>query len=242
MKITIVKDYDAMSDVATTDVVEVLKNVEKPVLGLATGSTPVGLYKNLVKLNEEKEIDFSKVSSVNLDEYVGLTENHDQSYRYFMNNHLFNHVNIDKANTYVPNGSTTDFAKATADYDQLLDSFGQVDLQVLGLGANGHIGFNEPAEELSLNTHVVELKPETIDANARFFASKDDVPKKAITMGIASIMKAKKIIVLVSGAAKAEVLNTFNNDLISTLVPCSLLKLHPNVHLIVDEAAATYLK
>lgn len=237
MEIKITKDYQEMSELAAKEVAKVLAEVKQPVLGLATGSTPVGLYEELSKM----ELDFSKTVSVNLDEYIGLDGNHPQSYRYFMNEKLFNHINIDKKNTYVPDGSLPDAQQAARDYEELLSKLGRIDLQILGIGNNGHIGFNEPDRALSLPTHVVKLEESTIEANARFFDSIDEVPKEAITMGVGSIFKAKKIIVLASGKAKASIIKSLVDEYVSTELPASLLKFHPNVLLIIDQAAASLL-
>lgn len=238
MEIRIVKDYQAMSKAAAEVVKEIVKESDKPLLGLATGSTPVGLYKELVAMYEGGEIDFSKTRTINLDEYIGLDGTHPQSYRHFMNDTFFNHINIDKKNTYIPDGNTEDHAKECEDYEKLMAQLGQVDLQILGIGSNGHIGFNEPAEKLSTITHVVDLAESTVEANARFFETKEEVPKTAITMGIGSIMRAKKIILLASGSGKAEIMKGAKDDYITTEVPASLLKLHPNVIVIMDEDAA----
>ena len=196
MRIIEAKNYEDMSKKAAEIIAAQILLKPDAVLGLATGSTPVGTYQNLIKKYEAGELDFSQVSSVNLDEYKGLSGEHDQSYRYFMNENLFNHVNIDKSRTAVPNGLEEDPAKACADYDAVIAAAGGVDLQLLGIGGNGHIGFNEPAEEFKVGTHCVKLTESTIEANARFFASIDDVPKYAYTMGIGNIMAAKTVLLL----------------------------------------------
>mgnify|MGYP003375250261 FL=1 len=204
MRIIEAKNYEDLSKKAAEIIAAQVTLKPNAVLGLATGSTPVGTYKNLIKKYEEGELDFSQVTSVNLDEYKGLSGDHDQSYRYFMNDNLFNHVNIDKSRTSVPNGLEEDAAKACADYDAVIESVGGVDLQLLGIGGNGHIGFNEPAEEFKVGTHCVKLTESTIEANARFFESIDDVPKYAYTMGIGNIMNAKTVLLIASGKNKAQ--------------------------------------
>ena len=207
------------------------------VLGLATGSSPEGLYQNLIRQYENKELDFSRVTSVNLDEYKGLAPDHEQSYRRFMNDHLFDHVNIDKARTFVPDGLNEDSEKACLEYDQLIARTGGVDLQLLGIGNNGHIGFNEPADAFACGTHCVELTQSTIDANKRFFASEDLVPRYAYTMGIRNIMEAKKILLIASGKAKAEALKAALDGLVTPKVPASVLQLHRDVVVVADEDA-----
>ena len=204
MRIIEAKNYEDMSKKAAEIIAAQILLKPNAVLGLATGSTPVGTYQNLIKKYQAGELDFSQVTSVNLDEYKGLSGDHDQSYRYFMNENLFNHVNIDKSRTSVPNGLEEDAAKACADYDAVIAAAGGVDLQLLGIGGNGHIGFNEPAEEFKVGTHCVKLTDSTIEANARFFASIDDVPKYAYTMGIGNIMSAKTVLLVASGKNKAQ--------------------------------------
>ena len=213
--------------------------IAKPdcVLGLATGSTPVGMYEYLAQKNAEGKLDMSAVSSVNLDEYYPLAPDNDQSYRYFMNKNLFDRVNIDKSKTFVPDGQASDVSAACEAYEKKIDELGGIDIQVLGIGRNGHIGFNEPDAELFRYTHLTELTKDTINANSRFFASEDDVPKHAITMGIASVFKARKIILLASGKSKAEVIAQVLKGGITTSCPASLLCLHPDVTIICDEDA-----
>lgn len=211
------------------------------VLGLATGSSPVGLYQNLVKRYNNGELDFSKVTSVNLDEYKGLGPDHPQSYRKFMDSNLFDHVNIDKSRTFVPNGLEQDSEKACKEYDSLIEQTGGVDLQLLGLGNNGHIGFNEPGDSFACGTHCMELAQSTIEANKRFFESEDEVPRYAYTMGIRSIMCAKKILLIVSGKAKAEALKAVLYGPVTPKVPGSVLQLHPDVAVVADEEAMSLL-
>ncbi|MDK0982859.1 glucosamine-6-phosphate deaminase [Clostridium perfringens] len=242
MRLIVTKNYEEMSKVAAKEMAEDIKRNPEIVLGLATGGTPVGMYKELIRMYNEGELDFSKVTSINLDEYVGLAVDHDQSYRYFMNTNLFDHINIDKNNTFVPNGLAENVEEECMAYDSRIQDMGGIDLQLLGLGANGHIGFNEPGEALSVGTHLTDLKESTIEANARFFDSIDDVPRKAITMGLGGIMKAKKIMVIASGEGKAEVVKAMMSGKITTEIPATMLQMHRDVILIVDEDAAKLLK
>ena len=237
MKFIVCKDYDEMSRKGAEIIAALLKSKPDCVLGLATGSTPVGMYKDLAEMNKNGEITFKDVTSYNLDEYYPLAPDHDQSYRYFMNHNLFDHVDIDKAKTHVPDGLAKDPAEMGKAYDAAIDAAGGIDLQVLGLGPNGHIAFTEPEEELHCGTHLTGLTESTIEANSRFFASKADVPTQAVTMGIGSIMKARKIIVLASGKNKNYVIKKMLDDRITTMVPATLLKVHPDVTVICDEAA-----
>lgn len=223
-------------------IVSLLQSNPKAVLGLATGSSPVGVYARLVEMYRKGIVSFAKASSYNLDEYVGLPEDHPQSYRSFMNGHLFNHVDIDLARTHVPNGNAPDLTAECLAYDQMLEENGPVDLQILGIGSNGHIGFNEPDASLSGGTHVVDLLPGTREANARFFDKPEDVPNQAVTMGIGGILKAKQILLLVRGEAKAEAVRQAIEGPITTQCPASLLQSHPNVVVLLDEGAAKWLK
>ena len=207
------------------------------VLGLATGSTPIGLYKQLVEWFRKGDLDFSEVMTVNLDEYKGLSRENDQSYYYFMHQNLFDHVNIPVENTHLPNGMEPDSEKECRRYTELIQSLGGVDLQLLGIGHNGHIGFNEPADSFARETHCVNLTESTIDANKRFFESENDVPRQAYTMGIGSIMKARKILVVVSGEDKADALKATICGPITPQVPASILQLHNDVTIVADEAA-----
>lgn len=237
MKICRAKDYKELSRKAANLIRAQVVMKPDCILGLATGSSPVGTYEKLVEWYKKGDIDFSRVSSINLDEYRGLTPDNDQSYRYFMNTHLFDHVNIDKSRTSVPDGLEPDAEKACRDYDAIIEKSGGVDLQLLGLGHNGHIGFNEPSDEFPCGTHCVDLTPSTINANKRFFASEADVPRQAYTMGIRSIMLAKKIVVVVSGKDKAEILQKVVCGPITPQVPASVLQLHPDVTIVADEEA-----
>ena len=236
MKLITCKNYEEISAVAADIVADVMKAKPDCVLGLATGSTPVGMYKKLIEKNAAGEIDFSAVTTVNLDEYYPIAPDNDQSYRYFMNENLFNHVNIDKNRTYVPDGLADDPAAACEAYEEIVARVGGADIQVLGIGQNGHIGFNEPAEALDVKTHVTGLTESTIKANARFFASEADVPTKALTMGIGTILGAKKIIILANGAAKHDAISTMLAGGLTTACPASMLNLHNDVTVICDEA------
>ena len=241
MKIYVGKNYEEMSHLAANIIAAQVTLKPDSVLGLATGSSPVGMYKELIARYQAGDLDFSAVKSVNLDEYVGLEPTHDQSYRYFMQDNLFNHVNIDPANTNVPNGMAADPAAECDRYEEVIASMGGVDIQVLGMGHNGHIGFNEPSDVFELETHLVDLAQTTIDANARFFASADEVPRRALTMGIKTIMQAKMVLVVVSGKDKAEIVKKAFTGPVTPQVPASILQFHPDVTLIVDEAAAALL-
>jgi len=237
MRIIRTKDYDDMSRKAAGIIAAQIIMRPDCVLGLATGSTPIGTYARLVKQYQEGDLDFSQVTSVNLDEYKGLMKDNDQSYYYFMNEHLFSKVNIDTKRTFLPDGTEADSEKACREYEQIVESVGGVDLQLLGLGHNGHIGFNEPDTVFEARTHCVELTESTIQANKRFFASIDDVPRQAYTMGIGTIMLAKKILVVVSGADKAAIVKKAFFGTITPEVPASVLQLHRDVTIVADEAA-----
>lgn len=241
MKVVKTKDYDDMSRKAANIIAAQVTMKPNCVLGLATGSSPVGIYKELIARYNNGDLDFSNVTSVNLDEYKGLDGSHDQSYRYFMDDHFFNHVNIQKERTFVPNGTEPDSEKACSAHNQIIESVGGIDLQLLGLGHNGHIGFNEPSDCFDKGTHCVDLAESTIEANKRFFASADDVPKQAYTMGIQNIMLARKIVVVVSGADKADILKKVVEGPITPQVPASILQLHPDVTIIADADAASKL-
>ncbi|MBQ7820831.1 MAG: glucosamine-6-phosphate deaminase [Clostridia bacterium] len=237
MRIIICENYEELSEKGAQFFESQITLKPDSVLGLATGGTPVGLYKNLIKWNKEGRIDFSNVTSFNLDEYYPIAPDNDQSYRYFMNENLFDHINIDKTKTYVPDGLAKDPDAECARYEELLAQKGPVDIQLLGIGRNGHIGFNEPDTTLNAVTHITSLTESTIEANARFFDNITDVPTKALTMGMGTILKSKKILMLVSGKEKHEVLCELLNDDISTSNPATLLKVHPDVVIICDKAA-----
>ena len=242
MRIYREKDYNAMSRRAAAVIAAQIVSKPDCVLGLATGSSPVGAYQQLVKWYEQGDLSFAEVRSVNLDEYYGLSPDHDQSYRYFMQSNLFDHVDILPGNTNVPSGLAEDAAAECARYEAVVKSLGYADLQLLGLGRNGHIGFNEPCADFPVATHLVDLTQSTIEANARFFASADDVPKQALTMGIGTIMHARSILVVASGADKADAVRKTVQGPVTPDVPASILQLHPNVTIIGDEAALSGLK
>ena len=237
MRIIVTKDYNDMSRKAANIISAQIITKPDCVLGLATGSSPVGAYKTLVDWYKKGDLDFSEVTTVNLDEYRGLTHSNDQSYYYFMHQHLFDRVNIDPERTNVPNGMEPDAEKECGRYEELIRSLGGVDLQLLGLGHNGHIGFNEPGEAFEKETHCVDLTESTIEANKRFFASADDVPKQAYTMGIKTIMQAKKILIVVNGENKADIVERAFFGPVTPEVPASILQLHNDVTLVWDEAA-----
>lgn len=237
MKIYKAKDYKDMSRKAANIISAQVIMKPNCVLGLATGSTPIGTYDQLVEWYSKGDLDFSEVTTVNLDEYKGLPRTNDQSYYYFMHQHLFDRVNIDPERTNVPNGMEPDAEKECGRYEELIRSLGGVDLQLLGLGHNGHIGFNEPGEAFEKETHCVDLTESTIEANKRFFASADDVPKQAYTMGIKTIMQAKKILIVVNGENKADIVERAFFGPITPEVPASILQLHNDVTLVGDEAA-----
>lgn len=242
MKIIRTKDYEEMSRKAANLISAQILLKPDCVLGLATGSTPIGIYDQLVEWYKKGDLDFSTVKTVNLDEYKGLTRDNEQSYYYFMHHHLFDRVNIDEENTHVPNGKVENGDEECLRYEALIKSMGGVDLQLLGLGRNGHIGFNEPAADFPKITHCVDLTESTIEANKRFFASADEVPRQAYTMGIGTIMKADKILVVANGENKADAVAAMVKGKINPEVPASILQLHNNVILVADEAALSKLK
>ena len=237
MQIYRAKDYEDMSRKAANIIASQVVLKPDCVLGLATGSTPIGAYKNLVEKYEQGDLDFSQVTTVNLDEYKGLPRENDQSYYYFMHDNLFDHVNVKPENTHLPDGTKEDSDEECARYEELIRTLGGHDLQLLGLGHNGHIGFNEPDAIFEKATHCVDLQESTIEANKRFFASADDVPKQAYTMGIGTIMQAKKILVVVSGEDKADTVAKAFFGPVTPEVPASILQFHKDVILVADEAA-----
>lgn len=242
MRIIKTADYNEMSKAAANIIAAQMILKPNSVLGLATGSSPIGTYKELIKKCDNGDIDFSDITTVNLDEYRGLPRTNDQSYYYFMNDNLFNHVNIDKARTHVPNGEVADAEEECGNYEALIKSLGGVDLQLLGLGHNGHIGFNEPADQFAKVTNCVDLQESTIEANKRFFASIDDVPRQAYTMGIGTIMAARKILVVVSGADKAAIVKKAFTGPVTPRVPASILQMHSDVTVVCDAAAYAELE
>ena len=240
MRVVIVKNAEELAAKAAEEALEVIRAKKDAVLGLATGSTPVGMYKKLIEDHKKNGTSYRLVKAVNLDEYIGLSPENDQSYRYFMRKNLFDEIDIDLDNTFIENGLAADEKAECARYDALLRSLPR-DLQVLGIGANGHIAFNEPGTSFDEETHAVSLTENTIEMNSRFFKSKDEVPRRAFTMGPKSIMEAKKILILASGASKAyAVFKTIRGE-VTEEVPASILQNHPNCVLIADEAAASLL-
>lgn len=239
MNIIIVKDYKEMSRKAAHLFVGQILQKPNSVLGLATGSTPVGLYEELVKFYNEGMIDFEDVMSFNLDEYIGLSPDHEQSYAYFMKKHLFEHINIHSDKWFVPSGTADDIDGECTHYEEMIADAGGIDLQILGIGRNGHIGFNEPDIKFEATTHMVALDEQTISDNARFFDTAEEVPKTAISMGIKTIMQSRGIILLAAGQEKADAVAGMVSGKITPELPASVLQLHPNVTVIVDEAAAS---
>lgn len=237
MKLYKVSNYEEMSKKAANILAAQITLKPDSVLGLATGSTPLGMYRELVKKYENQELDFSNIKTVNLDDYKGLEPTNPMGYRYYMNQNLFSKVNIDIKHTFIPDSMNENSEMACAKYDAVLEKLGPADIQVLGLGHDGHIGFNEPSDSFSEKTVCADLDERTIEANQRFFANKDEVPKQAYTMGIGTIMKAKKILLLVSGKDKAEILYKVLTAPVTPHIPGTILRFHQDVILIADEAA-----
>ena len=241
MRIYQAEDYKAMSRRAANIISAQVIYKPNCVLGLATGGTPVGLYKQLVDWYKKGDLSFAETRSVNLDEYLGLSPHHEQSYRYFMQVNLFDHIDIKPENTHVLDGLAKNPQAECTAYNRLIRDLGGIDLQLLGMGHNGHIGFNEPGHAFELETHVVDLTESTIEANARFFASREEVPRRAITMGIKSIMQARQILVVVSGESKADIVKAAFTGPVVPEVPASILQMHPDVVLVGDKAALSKL-
>lgn len=241
MRLHVAKNYDEMSKKAANIIAAQIIMKPDSTLGLATGSSPIGTYKNLVAKYQNGDLDFSQIHTANLDEYKGLERENTQSYYYFMYENLFKHVNIDLANTNIPDGRATDAEAECARYNEVIASLGGIDLQLLGIGHNGHIGFNEPDTHFEKLTHEVALSERTIEANSRLFASKEEVPTHAYTMGIQTIMQAKKVVLIASGKDKAEIIKKAFHGPITPAVPASILQLHPDVELVCDEDAASAL-
>ena len=238
MKFLKFNTYEEMSTAAANIMAEQIKSKPNSVLGLATGSTPVGMYKKLIEMNKTGEIDFSDITTVNLDEYYPIDPANKQSYRYFMNDNLFDHINIDKERTNVLYGLAEDPDKECERYEQLIKDLGGIDIQVLGIGQNGHIAFNEPEENLYLNTHKTALTESTINANSRFFSEDEIIPNASLTMGMGTIFAAKKIILLINGKSKKAAFEQLLNDRFNTSCPATILKLHPDVTVICDTEVA----
>lgn len=241
MRIYREKDYKAVSRRAANLISAQIIMKPDCVLGLATGSSPIGAYDQLVEWYEKGDLDFSQVTSVNLDEYIGLTADNDQSYHYFMKHHLFSRVNIDMANTHVPNGVAADMKAECEAYDAFIRSVGGIDLQLLGIGNNGHIGFNEPSSCFEMGTHIVDLTENTIKANSRLFEKEEDVPRQAVTMGIRNILQADRIVLIATGEAKAEAVKKTVLGPVTPEVPASILLLHKNVSIVADDAALSLI-
>lgn len=237
MQIIEAKDYQEMSQKAAEYIINKVVSFPNIKLGLATGGTPVGTYQNLIEDHRKNGTSYREVTTFNLDEYIGLSELNKNSYHHYMNEQLFNHIDINPDRTFIPRGDAADIQKECLEYEKLIERHGGIDLQLLGIGSNGHIGFNEPGASFDSKTHVVHLTPSTINANSRFFDNKDDVPTKAITMGIATIMKSKEILLLASGNKKSEALFKLLNMEVNESFPASILKRHPSVTIIADKGA-----
>lgn len=242
MKIIITKDYEELSKTAARLIASQITLNPRSVLGLATGSTPIGMYKELVDMYNKGEISFEEVISFNLDEYVGLEPINEQSYRYFMNKNLFDHIDIKEENIHIPSGVATDIDEECKNYDYQIEMYNGISMQILGIGRNGHIGFNEPDIKFQGKTHLVDLDEDTIAANARFFENIESVPRKAISLGMKNIMQSRRIVLLASGIEKAETIKNMIFGNIIPMLPASVLQLHPDVTIIVDEEAGKYIK
>jgi glucosamine-6-phosphate deaminase len=241
MDIIEVKNYEEMSKKAADFIIETVKNKPNAVLGMATGGTAVGTYKHLIQDFNRNKTSYKQAYTVNLDEYIGMDPEHEQSYHTYMNNYLFQHIDLPKDHQHIPNGRAKDLEAECERYEETIEELGGVDLQILGIGHNGHIGFNEPGTSFNSKTQVVKLAESTRKANARFFADMNEVPTHAITMGIATILKSKKILLLVSGKGKAEILQKLLTCDVTESIPATALKNHPNVTIIADEEALGFL-
>ena len=242
MDVVICRSYEELSKAAARVVADLVTHKPNAVLGFATGSSPVGLYTELARLHREEGLDFSKVTTFNLDEYVGLPADHPQSYRRFMNEHLFNHINVPVQNTHVPSGTAASPKAFCEGYEKQIRDAGGIDLQVLGIGSDGHIAFNEPGSSLGSRTRRVTLTEQTLDDNARFFKKKSDVPRHAISMGVGTILEARKLLMVVNGESKAPALAAAIEGPITSMITASALQLHPDAVVFVDEDAASQLK
>jgi len=241
MEVVVKDNYEEMSKLGAQIIADVIRKKPRAVIGLATGSTPLGTYKELIRMHKEEGLDFSQVVTFNLDEYVGLPEDNEQSYHYFMWENLFKHINIVPANVHIPDGNAKDLEKACAEYEMEIDDHGGIDVQLLGIGANGHIAFNEPGSSLGSRTRIKTLDERTRRDNARFFSSIDEVPKYCVTMGIGTIFEARKLILLANGANKAEAIQATVEGPITASVPASAVQMHPDVIVIVEKEAASKL-
>ncbi|MBR5508328.1 MAG: glucosamine-6-phosphate deaminase [Clostridia bacterium] len=237
MKVIVCNTYDEMSLEAAKIMAATIKEKPDGVLGLATGSTPIGMYDNLIEMYKKGELDFKDIKTFNLDEYYPLSADNDQSYHYFMNKQLFSQINVKEENIHILDGLAENPEKECEDFEKLIDENGGIDIQVLGIGQNGHIGFNEPDEKLYANTHLTDLTENTIKANSRFFEKESDVPTKALTMGMGTILKSKKIIILANGKAKHKVVSELVQPMITTNNPATFLNAHADVTLICDKEA-----
>ncbi|MCL2081390.1 MAG: glucosamine-6-phosphate deaminase [Oscillospiraceae bacterium] len=241
MKRIICKNYDEMSRLGSYVCAEQVWRKPNSVLGFATGSTPMGMYKCLVDMYKGGMVDFSGITAFNLDEYYPMSKSHEQSYDYYMWDRFFAHINVKRENVNLPNGGASDPQKACEEYENKIRLCGGIDLQLLGIGNNGHIAFNEPGDSLRVRTHVTELTENTIAANARFFECRDDVPRRALSMGMGSIMQARRILMLISGKSKAPVVKQMFSGVVTPQIPASVLQLHNDVVVLLDEAAASGL-
>jgi len=242
MEVVICRTYDALSRKAAAVVADMVRAKPKAVLGFATGSSPLGLYKELIRLHKEEGLDFSKVTTFNLDEYVGLAPDHPQSYWHFMHENLFNHINVPKKKVHVPSGTSKNHAAFCAQYEKWIQEAGGIDVQILGIGSDGHIAFNEPGSSLGSRTRVVTLTEQTIDDNARFFVKRDDVPRHAISMGVGTVLEARKLVMVASGRNKAPALAAAIEGPVTCMITASALQLHPDPIVFADEEAAGQLK
>jgi len=242
MEVVICSDYDALSKAAAKVIAEIVRAKPSAVLGLATGSSPLGMYDELARMHREEGLDFSDVTTFNLDEYVGLDGSHDQSYRYFMNENLFQHINVPLERTHVPSGTAKDYAVHGREYEQQIADAGGIDVQVLGIGGDGHIAFNEPGTSLASRTHLTTLAQQTIEDNARFFEKKEDVPIHAVTMGVGTILEARKLVMVANKPAKAAAVAAAIEGPVTSMCTASALQLHPDTVVFLDEGAAGKLK
>ena len=242
MEVFVYQKYEEISQAAAQVVADTINRKPNTVLGLATGSTPLGLYKELARMHKEEGLDFSHVRTFNLDEYVGLSPDHPQSYHYFMHENLFKHINIEPQNVHVPSGTTKNYQAFCEWYEERIEECGGIDIQVLGIGSDGHIAFNEPGSSLGSRTRIKTLSKETIEDNARFFDKKEDVPIYAITMGVGTVLEARKVILLANGANKAQAIADAIEGPVSCMCTASVLQLHPDSSLFIDNEAASKLK
>ena len=242
MEVTIKPSYEEMSKAAAARVADLLNAKPNAVIGMATGSTPLGLYKELVRMHKDEGLDFSQVTTFNLDEYVGLPVDHDQSYHYFMHENFFKHVNVPKQNIYIPSGTTKNFKAFCAWYENRIKECGGIDTQILGIGSDGHIAFNEPTSSLSSRTRLKTLAKPTIDDNSRFFEKREDVPIYAITMGVGTILEARELLLVANGKGKADAVAQMVEGPVTSMITASALQLHPSAHVFLDNDAAGKLK